>query len=155
MSGATTAGANPAAWNGLTTLERTLPASFYRDPAHHARRAGSKIWYRNWIYVCRAQLPWPSRSRSGFSMVGSQQILLVRDDAGMLRGFHNTCRHRGSPCCAREAEGKPARSPRITCPYHSWSVSPAPVRWCGHRRPPRPAAAFDPALLYPLYGVAL
>jgi Rieske 2Fe-2S family protein len=50
--------------------------------------------------------------------LGDQKLLLVRDDAGVLRGFHNTCRHRGAALC-RESEGV-MRSGTIICPYHAW-----------------------------------
>ncbi|HEX2355754.1 MAG TPA: aromatic ring-hydroxylating dioxygenase subunit alpha, partial [Micromonosporaceae bacterium] len=44
-------------------------------------------------------------------------VLLVRGEDGLLRGFYNTCRHRGHelvPC------GSAASGRFITCPYHSW-----------------------------------
>ena len=104
-------------YNGLTQVEPTLPSSYYIDPAHHERELEA-IWYRDWLYLCRADaLPDP-RSYRTFD-IGSQQVLLVRDNEGTLRAFHNTCRHRGSVLCPK-AEGR-LRSGLITCPYHSWS----------------------------------
>ena len=50
--------------------------------------------------------------------LGDQKILLVRDDQGVLQGFHNTCRHRGAALC-RESEGS-LRAGTIVCPYHAW-----------------------------------
>src|SRR5579864_6891184 len=38
---------------GLTRPVKTLPAAWYFDAAHHAREL-RQIWYRNWLYVCRA-----------------------------------------------------------------------------------------------------
>jgi len=104
-------------FNGLKRLERTLPSSWYFDPAHYRRELES-VWYRNWIYLCRAAtLPEP-RSYRTFTL-GNQPLLIVRDEHGELRAFFNTCRHRGSTLCA-EPEGRlPAAA--ITCPYHAWS----------------------------------
>ena len=50
--------------------------------------------------------------------LGDQRLLLVRDEAGVLRGFHNTCRHRGAALCT-EDHGT-LRSGSIVCPYHAW-----------------------------------
>ncbi len=50
--------------------------------------------------------------------MGDQKILVVRDDAGALQAFHNTCRHRGAELC-RESAGS-LRTGAIVCPYHAW-----------------------------------
>jgi Rieske 2Fe-2S family protein len=50
-------------------------------------------------------------------VVGDVPVLLVRD-AGVLRMFANTCRHRGHELLG-EGETSPRR--RIVCPYHAWS----------------------------------
>jgi len=47
--------------------------------------------------------------------------VLVRDDEGMLQGFHNTCRHRGAQLC-REDQGT-LRSGAVICPYHAWTYN--------------------------------
>jgi len=104
-------------FNGLKQLERTLPSSWYIDPAHHARELKA-IWYRNWVYLGRAEsLPEP-RSFRTFT-VGDQPILLVRDEDLEIRAFYNTCRHRGSLLCNEPAGRLAGR--QITCPYHAWS----------------------------------
>jgi len=51
--------------------------------------------------------------------VGTQSLVLLRDESSGLRAFHNTCRHRGSVLCT-EAQGNFARQ-RIVCPYHAWT----------------------------------
>src|SRR5262249_52131288 len=76
-----------------------------------------RIWYRNWVYVGRSSDIARPRRFMTFQL-GDQRLLLVRDDAGVLQGFHNTCRHRGSVLC-REDSGT-LRSAHIVCPYHAW-----------------------------------
>jgi len=49
--------------------------------------------------------------------VGRNPILVVRGPDGTIRGFHNTCRHRGSQICA---DGR-GRVSKLVCPYHMWS----------------------------------
>jgi len=106
-----------AGYNGLTEQRQALPAHYYFDRAHYEREL-RRIWFRNWIYVGRSEgLPAP-RSFRTFE-ISDQRLLLVRDDAGQLQGFYNTCRHRGAALC-QEAQGQ-LRSPAIICPYHAWA----------------------------------
>ena len=121
------------AFNGLKRLERTLPSSWYYDPAHHARELEA-IWHRHWVYLCRASTLPETQSFRTFTL-GGQPLLVVRDERGELRAFYNTCRHRGSLLC-RDAQGKlPAKS--ITCPYHAWTyrLSGELARLPTHGRP--------------------
>jgi Rieske 2Fe-2S family protein len=104
---------------GLTTAVEGLAAAWYFDPAHH-RRELERIWYRHWIYACRAsELATPRSFRT--LTVGDQSILLVRGEDGAARAFHNTCRHRGAALC-KEPEGR-FPSVGIVCPYHAWRYS--------------------------------
>src|SRR5271166_2646622 len=104
-------GAEPA-FNGLSDRVDGLPADWYYDAAHH-RRELERIWYRNWIYVGRsAELAGP-RSFLTFT-IGDQNLLLVRDDGGEVRAFHNTCRHRGAALCL-DSRGA-LRGDKIVCP---------------------------------------
>jgi Rieske 2Fe-2S family protein len=48
--------------------------------------------------------------------IGSESIMVVADDGGEPRAFHNVCRHRGARI-VDEPEGKVGR---LQCPYHSW-----------------------------------
>lgn len=72
-----------------------------------------------WMCLGRSeQLPAPGDIRAEAAGAGS--VLLVRDEAGSLRGFANTCRHRGHellPC------GSAGRQRVIICPYHAWTYS--------------------------------
>ncbi|MBA3448420.1 MAG: aromatic ring-hydroxylating dioxygenase subunit alpha [Pseudaminobacter sp.] len=106
-------------YDGLRRAEPTLAARAYWDEAEHQRDLEA-IWYRNWLLVCRdADLAQPLAFM--VFRIGTQEVLVVRDEAGVLRAFHNTCRHRGSQLC-RESEGR-LKARLITCPYHSWSYS--------------------------------
>ena len=101
----------------LTRLEPGLPASWYHDPVHY-RREFDRLWCDSWIAVERTD----ALAAAGdyrVVAVGDQSILLVRDEQGGLRAFHNTCRHRGSILCT-EAQGR-LRGDRIVCPYHAWT----------------------------------
>jgi glycine betaine catabolism A len=106
-------------YNGLTTLTPGLPAEAYYDTRQYDLEM-RRIWQRNWVYVGRSSEVATSRSFVTFEL-GNQRILLVRDDKGTLRGFYNTCRHRGAQLCS-EARGT-LRSNALVCPYHAWVYS--------------------------------
>ncbi len=102
---------------GLKRLEHSLPSAWYFDPAQYAIEL-EKIWYRNWVYVCRADTIAGTGAFRTFT-IGTQPVLVVRDEDGGLRAYYNTCRHRGAMLCSEPAGRLPARS--ITCPYHAWT----------------------------------
>jgi Rieske 2Fe-2S family protein len=132
--------------NGLEVLTEGLPAEAYYDPRRYELEL-RRIWHRHWVYVCRSS---EAARRRGFRCfeLGDQKIVLVRDDAGVLRGFYNTCRHRGAALCA--AESGVLRTPSIVCPYHAWvySLQGELLRTSSKRHPD----GFDVAD-YPLYAI--
>jgi choline monooxygenase len=91
----------------------TLPAWCYTSPEFFARER-ERVFARGWQYVARVE----EVPRGGYlhgETVGGP-VLLLKDSAGTLRAFANTCRHRG----ARLAEGS-GTCARLVCPYHAWS----------------------------------
>jgi Rieske 2Fe-2S family protein len=106
-------------YNGLTEHTEGLPAEAYYDPQQYEAEL-RRIWYRIWVYVGRSGELERARAFRTFQL-GDQKILLLRDDQGVLQGFHNTCRHRGAALC-RESEGL-LRSGSIVCPYHAWTYN--------------------------------
>ncbi len=95
---------------------RMLPRAAYVDPAVFAWEQ-RHFFSGGWMCVGRSdQVPAPGDQRA--ESVGAGSVLLVRDGAGVLRAFANTCRHRGHellPC------GASAHQQVIICPYHAWT----------------------------------
>jgi Rieske 2Fe-2S family protein len=104
-------------FSGLQRLVPSLPSRWYFDAAQYVLEI-ERIWQRNWIYLCRAD-SMPETGCFRTFRIGTQPLLIVRDEAGELRAFYNTCRHRGAMLCADAAGKLPARA--ITCPYHAWT----------------------------------
>jgi choline monooxygenase len=52
--------------------------------------------------------------------IGNQQVIVVRQDDGTVKGFLNNCRHRASGL-AFEAAGHCGKT--LTCPYHNWAYA--------------------------------
>jgi glycine betaine catabolism A len=105
--------------NGLTKLVASLPSRNYYDPAHYALEL-DKVWYRNWLYACRASELSGARAFRTVE-IGTQRVVILRGDDGELRAFHNTCRHRGAALCT-ESHGT-LSGPNLTCPYHAWTYN--------------------------------
>jgi glycine betaine monooxygenase A len=93
----------------------SLPQPFYRDPELYEFDLEA-IHARSWIQAgLETEVPEPG-STLAFS-VGRSPVVIVRGRDGKLRGFHNTCRHRGAQIC----ENGRSRRPRLVCPYHQWA----------------------------------
>ncbi len=107
------------AYTGLDRLQPTLPSHFYFDTAHYELEL-QRLWYRNWVYLCRVDTLKEPRSFRTFA-IGDQNLIVIRDEQGKLHAFHNTCRHRGSTLC-NEHEGR-LKGKFIVCPYHGWSYN--------------------------------
>jgi Rieske 2Fe-2S family protein len=102
-----------------TTLPeaRTLPAESYLSSDVFAWES-ARFFEGSWMCLGRSSdLSGPGDQRA--VRIGSDGILLVRGKDGALRGFFNTCRHRGHellPCGEQ-----PVHRGFIRCPYHSWT----------------------------------
>lgn len=95
----------------------SLPQALYTDPAVFEFDL-TAIYGQSWLMAgFECELP-EAGSYSSFK-VGRWPILLVRDRAGQIRAFHNSCRHRGAMLC-KEGTGK---APRLVCPYHRWTYN--------------------------------
>jgi Rieske 2Fe-2S family protein len=94
-----------------------LPRPFYHDEALYEYELAS-IWRRDWLfagYTC--QLP---HSGDYFTYtVDTDPLVVLRDEAGEIRAFHNICTHRGTLLCQKET----GQGRAIVCPYHQWTFS--------------------------------
>jgi Rieske 2Fe-2S family protein len=105
--------------NLLETREKffSLPQPFYNDPDFY-RVDLEGIFYRRWL-LAGFECEIPSVGDYLTLTVGRSPVVVLRDDAGQVRAFFNTCKHRGSKICLEE-KGK-AR--KLTCPYHQWTYN--------------------------------
>ena len=94
----------------------TLPGRYYTDPAHFAREL-ERIHYEMWLCAGREE-QLASPGRYFVRRVGNASVIVLRDEQGGLRAFHNVCRHRGTLLCAKP-EGQLPGS--IQCSYHAWT----------------------------------
>ncbi len=93
----------------------TLPALAYHDEEWF-RREREAIFATTWQLVgFRAQLVAPGDYVS-HDVAGRPVVVLV-DDSGDLRAFHNVCRHRAGPLVTDDQ----GHCSVIVCGYHGWS----------------------------------
>jgi phenylpropionate dioxygenase-like ring-hydroxylating dioxygenase large terminal subunit len=75
-----------------------------------------KIISRKWLlagHISRI----PGKGDYFLFKVGSEQIIVIRENADSVRAFYNVCRHRGSTICQAES----GSVPKLVCPYHAWT----------------------------------
>ena len=95
-------------------MRNGLPASAYLDPGRHQQERRA-VFAREWVAVGdSAQLAEPGAYLA--LEVAGYPVVIV-NDAGVLRGFHNVCRHRSGPL-VWDGTGS-CRS--LVCRYHGWS----------------------------------
>ncbi|MBI1777020.1 MAG: aromatic ring-hydroxylating dioxygenase subunit alpha [Proteobacteria bacterium] len=109
---------------GASTIDRlleackpghTLPQPFYNDRLLYDFDLRA-IFHRHWLQAClEIEIPEPGDFLT--MIVGTSPIVILRDEAGRIRAFFNTCRHRGAQICQEEK----GSLRRLVCPYHQWT----------------------------------
>ncbi len=90
-----------------------LPPWCYTSPEFYDREV-ERIFRKSWNFIGRADEIAKPGDFMVFDLVG-ESIIVLRDGAGRLRGFANSCRHRGT----RLLDGS-GNCKSIACPYHAW-----------------------------------
>jgi nitrite reductase/ring-hydroxylating ferredoxin subunit len=100
----------------MVSLERgEIDRRIYSDPAIFELEM-EQIFARAWLFLCHeSQIPQPGDFFQ--SVMGRDNVLVVRQKDRSIRAMLNTCAHRGNAVCRAE-EGN-ARS--FLCTYHGWS----------------------------------
>ncbi|MDB6090081.1 MAG: (Fe-S)-binding protein, partial [Gammaproteobacteria bacterium] len=95
----------------------SLPAPFYLSPQVFQQDL-RLIFGRHWIQVgVEPEIPEPG---DFFTVeIGSDSVIIVRDDDLAIRAFHNVCRHRG----ARLRAPGSGIVGNLVCPYHQWTYN--------------------------------
>jgi choline monooxygenase len=129
----------PADWLFAQELRHAsaLPAPFYVEPQALVTEQ-RLVFARSWQLIAHAAaLEGVGDHVIGLS--GLVPIVVVRGEDGVLRAFHNVCRHRAGPLAS--ADGRGART--LRCKYHGWSYG---LDGCLRSAPDmREAVDFDPA----------
>ena len=75
-----------------------------------------QIFYKEWLFAApSAALP---KTGSYVTLqIGAYPVIVTRGADGMVRAFHNVCRHRGQRLCNKPS----GQTPKLVCPYHQWT----------------------------------
>jgi phenylpropionate dioxygenase-like ring-hydroxylating dioxygenase large terminal subunit len=107
----------------------TLPSRFYTDP-QVLELEKERIFRRTWQLagtLSQACGENPSgvkqtiadRESYFTADIAGEPVVIVRDQAGVLRAFSNVCRHRAGPI----AQGAGCRKDNFQCAYHGWTYT--------------------------------
>ncbi len=95
----------------------TLPASAYTDPQIFAAER-ERVFACTWQAVAsRDRLSRPGQQLA--CQVAGWPVVIVCDEQGSLRGFHDVCRHRAGPLS--DGEGSACQRKTLQCRYHGWT----------------------------------
>jgi choline monooxygenase len=97
-----------------SAMPRNLAPGYYVDPEIY-RGEREAIFARHWHMVG----PVAEVAESGQYVaveIANWKLFVLRGQDGVLRAFHNVCRHRG----ARLLEEGAGRCQTLRCPYHLW-----------------------------------
>ena len=100
----------------LVSLERgEVDRRIYTDPEIFELEM-QRIFARSWLFLCHeSQIPEPGDFFQ--SVMGRDNVLVVRQRDGSIKAMLNTCAHRGNAVCRAE-EGN---AKNFLCTYHGWS----------------------------------
>jgi choline monooxygenase len=93
-----------------------LPVEAYVSADWYAREQ-RELFGRAWVFAGMIE----DFARAGdyrCQRLGGNALIVLRDDAGEIRAFHNVCRHRGARLLE---EGRGNLGGSIVCFYHRWS----------------------------------
>ena len=104
-------------WAGTrrrVTSSTALPPAAYTDPAFFDAEQ-TRVFERAWVNIgCSDDVRLPGRLL--VRSVGQRSIIVTRGTDGVVRGFLNSCRHRGTELAEADCDIKNT----IRCPYHRW-----------------------------------
>jgi phenylpropionate dioxygenase-like ring-hydroxylating dioxygenase large terminal subunit len=111
----------------------TLPAELYTGEKQYLideRFIADNVWL---MVDHESRIPKPG-DYFVFEFGRGESVIVVRDQAGAVKGFHNVCRHRGSRLCRHDDDPAPTdarlsvkqlgnrgNTQVFRCPYHAWT----------------------------------
>jgi choline monooxygenase len=128
---------------------RALPPAAYTHADFFALER-RRVFHRHWMSVAFAH----EIAEPGDAMpveAAGVPLILARDRDGVVRAFHNVCRHRGAAILAGPVKGQPT----LRCPYHAWAYGldgrlRATPLWDGRKTTPREAVPREQLGLHPV-----
>jgi phenylpropionate dioxygenase-like ring-hydroxylating dioxygenase large terminal subunit len=92
----------------------SLPPACYSDSSVFDHETNA-IFHHAWVGLGRADR-WPSLGDYSAMDIAGVPVIIIRGKQGELKGFANSCRHRGSQILKGDGNCR-----AIRCPFHSWA----------------------------------
>ncbi len=131
-SAAASATNNPVPSAGTWRKGTTIPAEYYYEFDHY-RKDERYVADNFWLLADHVNRIPNTGDYFVFKFGIGESAIVLRDEAGDIRAFHNVCRHRGSRLCQHDEDPKPAderlsvrqlgesgNAKFFRCPYHAW-----------------------------------
>jgi carnitine monooxygenase subunit len=93
----------------------SLPGWVYHDPDFFQIEM-DRVISPSWQIVCHVSDVPSSGDWHSLELL-DESVIVVRGDDGVVRAFHNVCRHRAS----RILDGSSGCAKKLVCPYHGWT----------------------------------
>jgi Rieske 2Fe-2S family protein len=112
----------------------TLPPEYYLDETRYTK--DERFLIDNvWLLVDHESRIPKAGDYFVFEFGRGESIIVLRNQAGEVKGFHNVCRHRASRLCRHHRDPAPGdadklsvkqlgpsgNTPVFRCPYHAWT----------------------------------
>lgn len=91
-----------------------LPRHLYLDPAVFALER-ERIFKREWLFVGHVSSLRNAHDYFTLNLI-DHPLVVVRGEDGVVRTFHNVCRHRGMAVASGAGNSR-----SFACPYHAWT----------------------------------
>ncbi len=95
--------------------EGLLPAEVFNDEAVFQAEM-ERIFARTWVFVAH-ESEIANNGDYVLRRIGTDPVIVARDDSGQIRVMSNYCRHRGAQVCQSDH----GNTSHFRCPYHGWS----------------------------------
>ncbi len=101
--------------HSFQSTAETLPQKYFVSPEVFSEEQ-ERVLSGHWLLV--GHLSQITKAGDYFVQeTGGESVIIARDRSGVVRGFYNVCRHRGTRLC----EDRGGHSATIQCPYHAWT----------------------------------
>lgn len=95
-----------------------IPFDRYTSPSFFQQEM-EKLWPKIWQWACREEHI-PEAGDYYVYEIGPYSILVVRNNEGAIKAYHNSCLHRGTKLRPSNDIGS---ATELRCPYHGWTWS--------------------------------
>ena len=110
------AAAYPELGTGPIPVEPCISPAFFDQEME-------KVFRKTWLKVARVEeIPNPGDYKVKKLAFAHTSVILIRGKDGVIRGFHNTCSHRGNKVVVEQGDETfgSSKAAVVTCRFHGW-----------------------------------